>query len=85
MDISSILRHLVYSVVILVFFPVLVCCANKNLATLVVPASTLAKSRNIRIRSQARSWQLRPGLPDFSWYFIPKLENMYQMNTKCTK
>jgi hypothetical protein len=26
--------HLVYFVVILVFFPVLVCCAKKNLATL---------------------------------------------------
>jgi hypothetical protein len=24
------------------------------------------------------------GLPDFSWDMIPKLEKMYQMNTKCT-
>jgi hypothetical protein len=27
----------------------------------------------------------RPGLPDFSWYIIPKPEKMYQMNTKFTK
>jgi hypothetical protein len=26
-----------------------------------------------------------PGLPDFSWYMIPKLEKMYQVNTECTK
>jgi hypothetical protein len=26
-----------------------------------------------------------PGLPDFSWYMIPKPQKMYQMNTKCTK
>jgi hypothetical protein len=26
-----------------------------------------------------------PGLPDFSWYMIPKLEKMYQMNTKYNK
>jgi hypothetical protein len=25
------------------------------------------------------------GLPDFSWYMIPKPEKMYQMNSKCTK
>jgi hypothetical protein len=25
------------------------------------------------------------GLPDFSWYMIPKLDKMYRMNTKCTK
>jgi hypothetical protein len=25
------------------------------------------------------------GLPDFSWYMIPKPKKMYQMNTKCTK
>jgi hypothetical protein len=25
------------------------------------------------------------GLPDFSWYLIPKPETMYQKNTKCTK
>jgi hypothetical protein len=25
------------------------------------------------------------GLPDFSWYMIPKPEKMYQINTKCTK
>jgi hypothetical protein len=27
----------------------------------------------------------RAGLPDFSCYIIPKLEKMYQINTKCTK
>jgi hypothetical protein len=28
----------------------------------------------------------KPGLPDFSCYtYIPNLEKMYQMNTKCTK
>jgi hypothetical protein len=27
----------------------------------------------------------RPGLPDFSWYMTPKLEKMYEMNTKCAK
>jgi hypothetical protein len=27
----------------------------------------------------------QPGLPDFSWYKIPKPEKMYQMHTKCTK
>jgi hypothetical protein len=26
-----------------------------------------------------------PGLPDFCWYMIPNSENMYQINTKCTK
>jgi hypothetical protein len=25
------------------------------------------------------------GLPDFSWYIIPKPEKMYQMVTNCTK
>jgi hypothetical protein len=25
------------------------------------------------------------GLPDFSWYMIPKKEKMYQMNRKYTK
>jgi hypothetical protein len=25
------------------------------------------------------------GLPDFSWYVIPKPEKVYQINTKCTK
>jgi hypothetical protein len=25
------------------------------------------------------------GLPDFSWYVIPKPEKMYQINIKCTK
>jgi hypothetical protein len=28
---------------------------------------------------------VRAGLPDFSWYMIPKPEKMYQMNKKCTK
>jgi hypothetical protein len=28
---------------------------------------------------------LETGLPDFSWSMIPKLANMYQMNTKFTK
>jgi hypothetical protein len=28
---------------------------------------------------------LESGLPDFSWYIIPKQEKMYQMNAKCTK
>jgi hypothetical protein len=28
---------------------------------------------------------IEAGLPDFSWYMIPKPEKMYQMNTKCTK
>jgi hypothetical protein len=27
----------------------------------------------------------KAGLPDFSWYTVPKPEKMYQMNTKCTK
>jgi hypothetical protein len=26
-----------------------------------------------------------PGLPDYSWYMIPKPEKMYRLNTKCTK
>jgi hypothetical protein len=30
-------------------------------------------------RSSPRCW---PGLPDFSWYVIPKPEKMYQMSTK---
>jgi hypothetical protein len=29
--------------------------------------------------------QRSPGLPDFSWYMIPKPEKMNQMNKKCTK
>jgi hypothetical protein len=28
---------------------------------------------------------LKAGLPDFTWYVIPKLEKMYQTNEKCTK
>jgi hypothetical protein len=28
---------------------------------------------------------IRAGLPDFSWYMIPKPEKMYQMNTKYTE
>jgi hypothetical protein len=31
-----------------------------------------------------KQFALLPGLPDFSWYMIPKSEKMYQMNTKCT-
>jgi hypothetical protein len=26
-----------------------------------------------------------PGLPDFSWGMMSKLEKIYQTNTKCTK
>jgi hypothetical protein len=37
---------------------------------------TFAKCRTAKYASEA-------GLPDFSWYMIPKLEKMYQMNTKC--
>jgi hypothetical protein len=29
--------------------------------------------------------QSKPGLPDLSWYMIPKREKMLQMNKKCTK
>jgi hypothetical protein len=25
------------------------------------------------------------GLPDFSWFMLPKQEKMYQINAKCTK
>jgi hypothetical protein len=35
--------YLVYFEVILVYFPVLVCCANKNLATLLSPLSNSGK------------------------------------------
>jgi hypothetical protein len=31
------------------------------------------------------NFALHPGLPDYSWYMIPKQEKMYQMNTKRTK
>jgi hypothetical protein len=39
-------------------------------------------------RSQAEALiatEFYSGLPDFSWYMIPKPEKMYQMNTECTK
>jgi hypothetical protein len=34
--------------------------------------------------TRGRQSQFGPGLPDFSWYMIPKPEKMYKMNTKCT-
>jgi hypothetical protein len=30
-------------------------------------------------------WTSRAGLPDLSWFVIPKPEKMYQMNTKCSQ
>jgi hypothetical protein len=31
-------------------------------------------------------WSIfKAGLPDYSWYMIPKPEKIYQMNTKCAK
>jgi hypothetical protein len=35
------------------------------------------------LRFESRSVQ--PGLPDFSWYKIPKLGEIFQMTTKYTK
>jgi hypothetical protein len=46
----------------------------------------LSCSRQCFSDSIARALKdFRPGLPDFSWSMIPKLEEMYHMNRKCTK
>jgi hypothetical protein len=38
-----------------------------------------------RQQTEALKASLAAGLPDFSWYMIPKQEILYQMNTSCTK
>jgi hypothetical protein len=58
----------VYFMVIGYIFPVLVCCTKKNLATLL--------SRKILVSKIRATKMYLPGLPDFSWYNIPKI---YQM------
>jgi hypothetical protein len=38
----------------------------------------------ISFRQSMRKYDLRPGLPDFSWCMVPKSEKIYQMDTICT-
>jgi hypothetical protein len=38
-----------------------------------------------QVKFFVRSVWSATGLPDFSWYMIPKLEKMYEMNTKHNK
>jgi hypothetical protein len=46
---------------------------------------TFSTRPSIRDSSFWRGMPRPPGLPDFSWYIIPKRGKMYQMNTKCTE
>jgi hypothetical protein len=49
------------------------------------PFSEAHSSRHFSIVAIRYRVQRRPGLPDFSWYMIPKPEKMYQKDSKCTK
>jgi hypothetical protein len=60
----------IFSGNLVIFFPVLVCCTEKYLATLAASFPMRGKKR-IHPLEKIR---LPPGLPDFSWYKIPKRE-----------
>jgi hypothetical protein len=58
-----------------------------------MPITIFFENKNQQIKKQGCSTRAETmensaensGLPDFSWYMIPKQEKMYQMNTKYTK
>jgi hypothetical protein len=56
-------------------------------AWLVKPTTFLRRPHRLSQNSGKSSHTFlgHAGLPDFSWYNIPKREKLYQMTTKCTK